>query len=124
MLASFHEKFSLKFPYFFRRMFWTGEQTPQTFSLFGCMIIWGSYSVGLEYPTKGETKCREIYNIGKVIRWVPPLRVSHKRGTPPLRGVTVMGIALFAFYASPSFLISLSWNREMKLAWVQKKWAQ
>ena len=30
-------------------------------------IIWGSYSVGLEYPTKGETKCRKIYDIGKVI---------------------------------------------------------
>ena len=26
-----------RFTHFFRKIFWTGEQTPQTFSLFGCM---------------------------------------------------------------------------------------
>ena len=30
---------SLRFTHFFRKIFWTGEQTLQTFSLFGCMIF-------------------------------------------------------------------------------------
>ena len=28
-----------RFTHFFRKIFWTGEQTPQTFPLFGCMRI-------------------------------------------------------------------------------------